>query len=106
MPSVEWLKYAIQATALVWEPLEQVRFVSGDVDFDSFGMAPWDAGGIHDDGCQLRETLRTMMLQWLIRLLCRSVIRNGLVTTMRMNTEYGLGIWILPGLQLPRASPI
>ena len=43
MPSTEWLEYAIQATALIWKPLEQVRYVvSGDMDFDSFGMAPWD----------------------------------------------------------------
>ena len=29
-------------------PFEQVHSVeSGDVDFDSFGMTPWDAGGIH-----------------------------------------------------------
>ena len=66
MPAVEWLKCAIQAKKLIWEPLEQVCYVvSGDVDFDSFGTAPWDAGGIHGDVCQLCETLRTMMLQWL-----------------------------------------
>ena len=60
--------------------------VSGDVDFDSFGMAPWDAGGMHGDHCQLREALRTMMLQCLMRLLCRSVIDR----TMTRNTENGL----------------
>ena len=91
MPAAEWLEYAIQATALIWEPLEQVRYVvSGDVDFDSFGMASWDAGGIQGDNCQSRETIRTMMLQWLMRLLCRQAIMNGLNGTMRMNTEYGL----------------
>ena len=48
MPAAERLEYAIQATALIWEPLEQMRYVvSDDVDFDSFGMAPWDAGGRH-----------------------------------------------------------
>ena len=53
MPAEERLKYSIQATALIWESLEQVRYVvSGDVDFDYFGMAPWDAGGMHDDCCQ------------------------------------------------------
>ena len=57
--------------------------VSGDVDFDSFGMAPWDASGMHGDSCQLREMLRTRMLQWLMRLLCRPVIMNGL------ENEYG-----------------
>ena len=67
------------------QPLEQVHYVvSGDVDFDSFGMVPWDAGGMHGDSCQLRET---MMLHWLMRLLCRPVIMNGLDKTMRMNME-------------------
>ena len=66
--------------------------VSGDVDFDSFGMAPWDAGGRHGDSCQRRETFRTMMLQWLMRLLCRQAIMNGFNGTMRMNTEYGLDL--------------
>ena len=47
------LEYAIQATSSLWEPLEQVHcVVSGEVDFDSFGMAPWDAGGRHGDGCR------------------------------------------------------
>ena len=91
MPAEERLKYVIQATALIWEPLEQVRdVVSGDVDFDSFGMAPWDAGGMHGDSCQRRGTFRTMMLQWLMCLLCRQAIMNGLNGTTRMNTEYGL----------------
>ena len=63
MPVEKRLEYAIQATASVWEPLEQVHYVvSGDVNFDSFGMAPWDAGGMHGDSCQLREMLQTMML--------------------------------------------
>ena len=91
MPAENRLEYAIQATASVWEPLEQVHYVvSGDVDFVSFGMAPWDAGGMHGDSCQLRETLWTMMLQWLTWLLCRPVIMNGLDRTMRLNTENGL----------------
>ena len=38
MPAEERLKYAIQATALTWEPLEQVRYV--DMDFDAFEMEP------------------------------------------------------------------
>ena len=75
MPAEERLEYAIQATASIWEPLEQVRYVvSGNVDFDSFGMAPWDAGGMYGDSCQRRETFMTMMLQWVTRLLCRPVI--------------------------------
>ena len=64
--------------------------MSGDVNFDSFGMAPWDAGGMHGDGCRLCGTCWKMMLQWLIRLSCRTVIVNGLDRTMKMNTEYGL----------------
>ena len=90
-PVEKWLEYAIQTTASVWETFEQVHcVVSGDVDFDSFGMAPWDAGGIHGGGCRFDETFWTMMFQWLIRLSCRPVIRNRLVRTMKMNTESGL----------------
>ena len=88
MPGMKNLEYAIQATASVWMQVHNV--VSGDVDFDSFGMAPWDAGGMHDDRCQLCEALQTMMLQWLMRLLCRPVIMHGLDRTMTMNTENGL----------------
>ena len=89
-PVQKRLEYAIQATTSVWEPLEQVHcVVSGDVDFDSFGMAPWDAGGMHGGGCHSCETFWTMMFQWLIRLSCRPVIINGLDRTMRMNTDYG-----------------
>ena len=77
MPAEERLEYAIQATAVIWQPLEQMRYVvSDDVDSDSFGMVPWDAGGMHGNDCKCRETFRTMILQWLIRLLCRPVIRN------------------------------
>ena len=50
------------------EPFEQVHsVVSGDVDFEI--LSGWRPGGIHGDSCQPRETLRTMMLQWLVRLL-------------------------------------
>ena len=88
MPGKKSFEYAIQVTASVWMPFKQVHnVVSGDVDFDSFGMAPWDAGGMHDDRCQLREALQTMMLQWLMRQLCRPVIMHGLDRTMTMNTE-------------------
>ena len=105
MPAENRLEYAIQATASVWEPLEQVHYVvSGDVDFDSFGMTPWDAGGMHGDSCQLRETLRTMMLQWLMRLLCRPVIMNGLDRTMRMNTENGLDGSMITNTESPRLA--
>ena len=89
-PVEKRLEYAIQATASVWEPLEQVHcVVSVDVDFDCFGMVPWDAGRMHGGGCRFCETFWTMMFQWLIRLSCRPVIINGLDRTMRMNTEYG-----------------
>ena len=91
MPVEKRLEYAIQATASVWEPLEQVHYVvSGDVKFDSFGMAPWDAGGMLGDGCRLCGTCWKMMFQWLIRLSCRPVIVNGLDRTMIMYAEYGL----------------
>ena len=102
MPDEERLEYAIQATAVIWEPLEQMRYVvSDDVNPDYFGMAPWDAGGMHGNDCQRCETFRTMMLQWLIRLLCRPVIRNGLVRTTRMNTEYGLDQLMMTNMDSP-----
>ena len=41
MPGEKSLEYTIQVTASVWIPFEQVYNVeSGDVDFDSFGIAP------------------------------------------------------------------
>ena len=74
------------------------------MDSDSFGMAPWDAGGMHGNDCQRRGTFRTMMLQWLIRLLCRPVIRNGLVRTTRVNTEYGLDQLMMTNMDSPRLA--
>ena len=57
MPVMKRLEQAILATALVWEPLEHLHcVVSDDVDFDSFWMAPWDAGGTLGDGCRLCVT--------------------------------------------------
>ena len=71
MPVEKRLEYAIQATASVWEPLELVHYVvSGDVNVDSFGMAPWDAGGMHGDSCRPYGTCWKMMFQWLFRLSC------------------------------------
>ena len=105
MPAEERLEYAIQATAVIWQPLEQMRYVvSDDMDSDSFGMAPWDAGGMHGNDCECRETFLTIMLQWLIRLLCRPVIRNGLVRTTRMNTEYGLNQLMMTNMDSPRLA--
>ena len=86
MPGEKSLEYDIRATASVWMPFEQVHSVeSGDVDLDSFGMAPWDAGGMYL--CTRSEPYRTIMLQWLMRLLCRPVIIHGLDRTMPMYTE-------------------
>ena len=78
--------------------------MSGDVDFDSFGMAPWDAGRMHGDRCQLCEALRTIMLQWLMRLLCRQVLMNGLDRTMRMNTENRLDTIKMTKTDSPRLT--
>ena len=105
MPAEKRLEYTIQATAVIWEPLEQMCYVvSDEVTFDSFGMAPWDAVGMYGNDCQRRETFRTMMLQWLIRLLCRPVIRNGLGRTTSMNTEYGLDQLMMTILDSPRLA--
>ena len=42
------MDYAIWTTDSVWMLREQVyRVESGDVDFDSFEMAPWDASGMY-----------------------------------------------------------
>ena len=66
--------------------------------------ATWDAGGMYGDDCRLRETFRTMMLQWLMRLLRRPVIMNGLDRTMRMNTEYGLDRSMMTNTDSPRLA--
>ena len=53
MPVMELLQHEILATASVWEPLEHLHYVVSDhVNFDSFWMAPWDAGGMLGDCCQ------------------------------------------------------
>ena len=60
------------------------------MDFDSFGMAPWDAGGMRGGGCHFCETFWTMMFQWLVRPSCRPVIMDGLDRTIRnMDMKYG-----------------
>ena len=89
MSGEKYLEYAIQTTAAVWMPFEQVYGVeSGDVDFDSFGMAPWDASRMYSR--TLGEPYWTRMLQWLMRLLCRPVIMNGLIRTRTVYMENGL----------------
>ena len=103
MPGKKSLEYAIQATASVWLPFEWIHnVVSGDVNFDSFGMTPWDAGGMHS--CTRSEALRTMMLQWLMQLLCRPVITHGLDRTMTMNTENGLDMMIMITTDSPQLT--
>ena len=105
MPGMKSLEYAIQATASVWMPFEQVHnVVSGNVDFDYFWMAPWDAGGMHGDRCQLREALQTLILQWLMRLLCRPVIMPGLDRTMTMTMENGLDTIMMIITDSPRLA--
>ena len=44
------------------------------------------------------------MLQWLMRLLCRQVIMNGLNRTMIMNTENGLGRSLMTNTDSPRLA--
>ena len=96
------LEYAIRTTASVWMPFEQVyRVESGDVDFD-FGMAPWDAGGMYSQ--TLGEPYRTRMLQWLMRLLCRPVIMNGLIRTRTVYTENGLDTNMMKPTDSPRLT--
>ena len=74
--------------------------MSGDVDFDSFGMGPWDAGGMHSH--TRSEPFRTIMLQWLMRLLCRPVIIHRLDRTMTMYTENGLDTVMMITTDSPR----
>ena len=86
-------------------------FFSGKVALDVVGLgvgppclAPWDAGGIHGDRCRLHEALQTMMLQWLMRLLCRPVIVHRLDRTMTMNTENGLDTIMMIITDSPRLT--
>ena len=105
MPGMNSLEYVIQATTSVWMPFKQVHnVVSGDVDFDFFGIAPWDAGGMHGDRYQLHKAMQTMMLQRLMRLLCQPVIVHGLDRIMTMNTEYGLDTIIMITTDSPRLT--
>ena len=97
------LEYGIRTTASVWMSFEQVhRVESGDMDFDSFGMAPWDAGGMYSQ--TLGEPYRTKMLQWLMQLLCRPVITNGLIRTRTVYTENGLDTNMMKPTDSPRLT--
>ena len=78
MPVMKWLEQAILATASVWEPLEHLQcVVSDDMDFDSFWMAPWAAGGTLSDSCRLCVTSWRTLLWSVIRLSCRPAIVDG-----------------------------
>ena len=88
MPVMKRLEYAIQATVSVWEPLEHIHcVVSGYVNFDSFGMSPWDAGGTYGESCRLCVNFWKILLQSMIRLSCQPAIMNGLDGIMKLNTE-------------------
>ena len=90
---VESLEYAIQTTASVWMPFKQTyNGVSGNTDFDSFEMAPWDAGGIHGDGSQSRDVM------------CRPTIVHELDRKTTMNMENELDMIILIDTESPRLT--
>ena len=44
------------------------------------------------------------MLPWLMRLLCQQAIMNGLIGTMRINTEYGLVRSLMTNTDSPRLA--
>ena len=103
MPGEKSLEYAIQGTASVWMPFEQVHSVeSADLDIDYFGMAPLDAGGVHS--CTQSEPFRTIILQWLMRLLCRPVIIHKLDWTVTVYTENGLDTITMMPTDSPRLT--
>ena len=89
---VKGLEYAIQATASVWMPFEQTyNVVSGDMDFDPFGMAPWDAGGMHGNRRQPHVS-------------CRPAIVHGLDRKTTVNTENELDMIIRIDTDSPRLT--
>ena len=92
MPVMKRLEQAILATASVWEPLEHLhRVVSDDVDFDSFWMAPWDAGGTLCDSCRLCVAFWRTLLRSVIRLSCRLAIVDGLNMDMGLTDALAVG---------------
>ena len=75
IPIMKPLKHTILATASVWEPLEHLHWaVSDHMDFDSFWMAPWDAGGTLGVSCRPYVTFWRTLLRLVIRLSCRPAI--------------------------------
>ena len=103
MSSEKNVDYAIRTTDSVWMLREQVyRVESGDVDFDSFEMTPWDAGGMYSQ--TLGEPYRTRMLQWLMWLLRRQVTMHGLERTMTVYTENGLDTITMIDTDSPRLA--
>ena len=72
------------------------------MDFDSFGMAAWDAGRMYSQ--TLGEPYWTRMLQWLMRLLCRPVIMNRLIRTRTVYTENGLDTNMMKPTDSPRLT--
>ena len=92
MPVWKRLEQAIMATSLVWEPLEHLHcVVSDDVDFDSFWMVPWDAGGTLGDSCRLCVAFWRTMLRSVIRLSCRPAIVDGLNIDMGLTNALAVG---------------
>ena len=86
MPAMKRLKLAILATVSVWEPLEHLHcVVSNEVDFDSFWIAPWDAGGMLGDSCLLCVIFWRTLLRSRIRLSGRPAIVADMI--MKIKTE-------------------
>ena len=84
------MKYVPQMTASVWMPLNQICIKeSGDVDFDSFKMAPWDAGGTQSD--EVHE------------LMCRAMVHNVNGWTTR-NTKRERATKMLMDTNCPRLT--
>ena len=87
---MESMKYVPQMTASVWMPFKQTcDEESGDADFDTFKMAPWDAGGTQSD--KLQEVM------------CRAMVHNVDRWTTR-NTERELATKMLMDTNCPRLT--
>ena len=87
---MESMKYVPQMMASVWMPFKQTcDEESGDADFDSFKMSPWDAGGTQRD--ELHEVM------------CRTMVHNVDIWTTR-NTERELATKMLMDTNCPRLT--